>query len=380
VCSSDLVADPQQRGCIRKLLTRRNSGGRSEETGSPVHAIDKGEGHGMPFGVAHRMVNVLARYLQQDHMRRLGIASTMRLAQRRNRFRYHRQNAWRSKLYETHFEELIAENGPLTGTPIELNDGWYIDSSMTLPYLEQVLEDSERIIGERAGAKWSTGPYRSWFQDMWTPELADKYPSFLDFATSSDLLVVLSRYLGTFPVLSTTAPQGIRVVESNSEFDTRPNEPKDSQLFHIDYYAKPSVYVIVLIRDTAIDQGPWHFLPKSVSMRVKQQLGYWRRGKPYRLTDEEVYSVADPAEVIRFACPRGSVLFIESSGCMHYGSRNMIRPRFQLMYGYTGMYRTDFYEDVLKPTEYPPRPTDSRLRRLALDKHCLGFDGTPRVV
>jgi hypothetical protein len=325
----------------------------------------------MVAGLSRRMVSLVARGLQRDHMSLLGIANTMRLAHAYSRFKYRPQHAWRQELYDAHLEELLDENGPRTRAPIEMRDGWYIDTSMSLPHLERVLEDSERIIEERAGARWSPGPYRAWFQDMWTAELADKYPSFLDFATSSDILATVSRYLGTIPVISTTAPSGIRLVESNSEFDPAPDRPKDSQLYHIDYYAMPNVYVIVLVRDTTLEQGPWHFLPRTASLRVKEKLGYWSRKRRYRLTDEEVYSVADPAEVIRFAYPRGSVLFIESSGCLHFGSRNAVRPRFQVMYGYTGAHRTDFYEEVIDPIVYPVRPTDSRLRRLVLDKGLL---------
>ena len=324
--------------------------------------------------LTRRVASVVAQGLQRNHMSLLGIANTTRLAHAYSRLKYHRQHAWRRQLFEGQFDELLDENGPRTLPPIDLHDGWFVDTSMSLPHLDRVLEDSERIIGERGGTRWSPGTYRAWFQDMWTPELAEDYPSFLDFATSSDILATIGRYLGTIPVLSTTAPSGIRLVESNSEFDPAPDTPKDSQLYHIDYYAMPSVYVIVLIRDTTLEQGPWHFLPRQASQRVKEKLGYWGRRRPYRLTDEEVYSVADPADVIRFDCPRGSVLFIESSGCMHYGSRNAVRPRFQLMYGYTGAYRTDFYEEIMKPIVFPVRSTDSLLRRLVLDKSLLNDD------
>ena len=98
----------------------------------------------------------------------------------------------------------------------------------------------------------------------------------------------------------------------------------------------PNVYVLVLLRDTTFEHGPWTFLPRACSQIVGEKLGYWKRGKPYRVSDEEVYSVADRSQAIEFAYPRGTVLFIESSGCFHYGSRNSVIPRFQLMYAYTG--------------------------------------------
>ena len=87
----------------------------------------------------------------------------------------------------------------------------------------------------------------------------------------------------------------------------------------------------------------------------------------YRVPDEKIYSVIDRKEAIQFCYPRGTVLFIESSGCFHYGSRNSVNPRFQLMLGYTGVCRTDFGEVLQNSQVYPIGPTDSALRRMALN-------------
>jgi hypothetical protein len=96
------------------------------------------------------------------------------------------------------------------------------------------------------------------------------------------------------------------------------------------------------------------------------------------VSDEEVYSVVDRREAIEFSYPRGTVLFIESSGCFHYGSRNSVKPRFQLMYGYTGACRTDFTELFMKPKVFPTRETDSRLRKMLLDKNTIAKDPSSR--
>ena len=61
------------------------------------------------------------------------------------------------------------------------------------------------------------------------------------------------------PALSAALPRGIRVVESNELFDVNPDVPDESQLFHIDYYSLPNVYVIVLLRETTPEHGPWTF-------------------------------------------------------------------------------------------------------------------------
>jgi hypothetical protein len=314
----------------------------------------------------------LARWLHEGHMQRLGIANTMGVAHACNRLKFGRQDDWRRWLYRTKLPALLEENGPLTLPPIEMRDGWAIDQSMSLPHLDRILDDSEEIIAERASKRQTAkGAYRSYFQDMWTPPDAQRYPSFLDFATSSDVLSAVSRYLQCIPALSTTLPSGIRFVESNAAFDDQPECPHDSQLYHIDYYSLPNVYILVLLRDTTFEHGPWTFLPRSRSQKVREELGYWKRGKPYRLSDAEIYSVVDRSEAIEFAYPRGTVLFIESSGCFHYGSRNSVIPRFQLMYGYTGACRTDFSELLMQPKVYASSCTDSLLRRLVLDRDMV---------
>lgn len=314
----------------------------------------------------------MARRLHADHMSHLGIANTMRLAHAYNRVKHGRKDEARRNLFRDQWGALLAENGPLRRPPMEMRDGWALDTSGTLPHLDRVLDDAEKIIAERSGVRRSReGAYRSYFQDVWTPEDLVRFPSFLDFATSSDVLDVVGRYLGCVPALSTTLPSGIRFVESNAAFDDRPDEPHDSQLYHIDYYSLPNVYVLVLLRDTTAASGPWTFLPREVSQRTRDGLGYWTRRRGYRVSDEDVYSIAGRGDVIEFCNRRGAVLFIESSGCFHFGSRGSVVPRFQLMIGYTGACRTDFSEAIMKPKVYPANASDSRLRRMVLQKYEL---------
>jgi hypothetical protein len=313
-----------------------------------------------------------AKQLHEDHMSLLGIANTMSLAEAHNRRRFGRQDAWRVSLYQDRLEELLDENGPRKCPPIKIQDGWAIDTSLSLPHLDRVLDDAKEIISQRSGRRGSApGTYRSYFQDVWTPEDLTRYPSFVDFATSSDVLSVVSQYLQCIPALSTTLPSGIRLVESNAAFDDQPDCPHDSQLYHIDYYSLPNVYVLVLLEDTTPEQGPWTFIPRSISQAARQSLGYWTPQRGYRVSDDDLYSVVHPNDVIEFAYPRGTVLFIESSGCFHFGSRNAVKPRFQLMVGYTGAIRTDFCEVFMQPKEYPFQKSDPLLRKMVLNKNML---------
>ena len=292
----------------------------------------------------------------------------MRLAGVCNRIQNSKLDRWRRSLYQGQLDALLAENGAPAFPSVSMQDGFAIDTSLSLPHLDRVLEDSEKIIAERSGARFPGDSYRSYFQDVWRTEDLENYPSFLDFVTSSQLLRTVADYLKCIPLLSTTLPAGIRFVESNAAFDDQPDNPKDSQLYHIDYYSLPNVYMILLLRDTMPEQGPFTFLPRSVSQKAAKELGYWSKRRGYRVSDREIYSAADRKEVIEFCYPRGTVLFMESTGCFHYGSRNAIKPRYQLMVAYNGACRTDFSETILPHKVFPIRATDSRLRKMVLDK------------
>jgi hypothetical protein len=319
----------------------------------------------------------VGEFLHHNHMSRLGISNSMRVAHAVNHVRFRREDAYRRAQYRDHFDDLLAENGAPRGPLIEMHDGWAMDTSMSLPHLDRMLADADQIIAERGGVQITPpGTYRSFFQDVWEDEDCERFGGIVDFATSSEVVGVICNYLRSIPVLSTTIPPGIRLVESNANFDDTPDVPKDSQLYHIDYYSQPNVYVLVLLRDTDFDMGPWSFVPKSVTDRAKKTLGYWRRGKPYRLDDSQMYSAADKDDMIELSYPRGTVLFIESSGCFHFGSRNAIKPRFQLMLGYSTIVRTDFSELFMKNRSVPRRPSDPRLRKMLFDKRYLGDDAS----
>ena len=196
----------------------------------------------------------------------------------------------------------------------------------------------------------------------------EKYPALLDFVTTSEVLAVAMDYMQTVPVLSRTRPPGIRFMESNRKLDPGSDGPfRASQFYHLDIHDSPLIYVLVAVQDITISSGPWTFLPESVSARATRSLRYQEKGTAYRVTDEQMYQAIDGREAITFACPKGSVLFIDSSRCFHYGSRNASPPRYQIMYGLTSVCRSDFSERYMEPFHYPVKDSDSRLRRMVCE-------------
>jgi hypothetical protein len=318
-----------------------------------------------------------ARYLYRNNMEPAGIGNYKSVSKVYNRIRHGPlERAYRG-LYRRGFEGLLRENG-LERDPATLplmRDGWVIDTSGRLPHLEELIREVEEVIGERGG-KDRTGTraaQQPYFFYLIEPGDLERYPSFLSFALSSELLYTVGSYLRTIPVLSRTMPPGVRLMESTSKFDRVRSAPGDgsaplraSQMFHLDIHDSPLVYVIVLIRDVTIRSGPWSFLSASASARAAAALGYQSFGVSYRVPDERMYACVPRSELIEFTYPRGSVLFIDSSRCFHYGSRDAVVPRYQMMYGFTTPCRTDLTETFMRLPIYPRRETDSRLRRLVL--------------
>jgi hypothetical protein len=321
-------------------------------------------------------ISPIARVLQYDYvakpMKPLGTNNTMKIARAYNRLVYGRYYEYRKDQYLNHFDELTRENGvPVSGIN-EIKDGWSLDTSGTLPHLKQLLSDSGEIIKERGRVK-RTDFGRPWFQELPIDDLFDRYPSLLDFATSSDVLSTVCKHLGFIPVLSAAVPHGLRFNESwAGHDDAPPGYFRGSQLFHIDYHDSPMAYVIVLLNDITMENGPFCFLPDSVSQKVTEAVGYRRWRKPHRLPDEEVYSAVPESELHRVCYPAGTVLFFDPSRCFHFGSRNAVNPRYALMYAFVSPCRTDFTEVLLDRKLYPVRDNDSRLRKMVLRREYTG--------
>ncbi len=318
-----------------------------------------------------KAIRPVAKLLDHNSMQTLGVNNTMKIARSYNRLKYRKYHEYRRSQYLNHFDELIRENGLPVSTPRQITDGWALGTSGELPHLGQLLKDADEIIKERGGIKRPSFG-RSYFQEVPIEDLLDKYPSILDFATSSDVLSTVCNYLGFIPVFSGGIPDGIRFNESWVKFDETPGSLRASQLFHLDYHDSPMVYVIVVLRDVAMENGPFCLLPASVSEKALQSLDKYHtiRGS-HRVSDKEMYNAVSESELKKLCYPAGTVLFLDNSKCFHYGSRNTVNPRYLLMYAYLSTCRTDFGEVLQNPKTYPVRDSDSRLRKMVLRREFM---------
>jgi hypothetical protein len=312
-----------------------------------------------------------AKWLEHDDMARLGIDRTTRIARWWNRERAPLVEI-RRRAYEQRWEQLLDENGwPNGHERIELVDGLHLDTSHSLPHLDRLIAEMDEVIEERGLQKWEDlgKPY---LQNILAADALDRYPSLLDFGTSSRVLAAVAPSFGYVPHLSTSLPRGIRLQESSVVHDPTPTAPpRDSQNWHRDYHTEPTFYVITLIREVTEECGPLHYVSASVSARVTDALRYRTRHCSYRVTDEQFFSVVDPFEVHVLVGPPGTTLFIDSSACFHMGSRNPVVPRYQTQYAYASPVKSDFSKVVRTKVAYPTRPDDSTLRRMLCDREWV---------
>jgi hypothetical protein len=309
----------------------------------------------------------LAKALEHDDMQRLGIDRTTRIAQWWNRGRRPLLEL-RRRAYEERFEDVLAENGwPNGEVRLRLSDGFVLDTSGSLPFLDRLLAEMDEVIEERGLQKWEDlgKPY---LQNILPPDFAERYPSLVDFGTSSRVMAVVAPAYGYIPHLSTSLPRGIRLQESSTVHDPTPLVWRDSQYWHRDYHTEPTFYVITLVRDVTDDCGPLHYVSASVSERVTKAFRYRSRHCSYRITDEQFYSVVDPSEVHKLVGPPGTTLFIDSTACFHMGSRNPVTPRYQVQYAYSSPVKSDFSEIIRHQLSYPWSSSDSTLRQMVCNR------------
>ncbi len=293
----------------------------------------------------------------------------MMLGRACNGFQWGRFQKFREKHYHDRFNDLIEENGPVRNPPNRMNDGWALDTSRSLPHLRRLLEDTSKIIQESGEIRRPVYG-KVFFQDIMKPRFLEKYPSILDFATSSEVLAAVAEHCGFVPCLSALNPPGVRLMISSNKHEEPNSPPSSSQLFHLDNHDATLVYVIVALKEIGSDCGPFSYLAASVTRRAADALRYRERGVSHRITDDQMYRVVERKALQQLCCAQGTVLFINTSDCFHYGSRNAVKPRYQLMYAYVSACRTDFSEQLMRKSirSNQVRNGDSRLRRMVLDK------------
>jgi hypothetical protein len=107
-------------------------------------------------------------------------------------------------------------------------------------------------------------------------------------------------------------------------------QEKSSQFPHLDPEDFQQVKIFLYINDVDEDTGPFQALRIDASDRVQARYDY-RFG---RLTDEQVFEVADQNDLIVCLGASGTANFSDTSRGFHFGSRPSSKQRKLVMYQY----------------------------------------------
>jgi hypothetical protein len=223
---------------------------------------------------------------------------------------------------------------------LEPSGGYEVLSFDTVPEFAPVLATCRRLFDAKRVEPRPEG-FESWPADRQAKFLSRKQsffrylltdrdlrqnPELVEFALGDQTLGAATRYLGMVPYLS-----HVDLVYSLP----RPGGSNiDSQLFHLDPEGLRQVKFFIQIFDVGEPQGPFSFIPADTSTRVLQDIAAWRKQHGIepsrRYSDEEVAAVGGRQALITVQGPSGTAIAIDTSRCLHLGSR--VQPgTFRLM-------------------------------------------------
>lgn len=163
-----------------------------------------------------------------------------------------------------------------------------------------------------------------------TAEQLHSYPALLDFALSRPVAELLGGYLGQIPRL---VQLDVRITLPNDSNGGAVHD--DNRAFHVDDRDDncSKVRCIVLLDEVRSDTGPFTFVARAATRRVRQALGrrWWG---PTRFGDPEVLPHLRPGELRQLTGPAGTAIFIDTGRCLHFGNRTTAGRRAIIMLQY----------------------------------------------
>jgi hypothetical protein len=180
----------------------------------------------------------------------------------------------------------------------------------------QLFEEKQRQAEAEAAA---SGKSKKWafLRSILTNQDLAKHPKLVDFALSDPLLSLVTNYLGTIPHLNR--------IDLLYSIDHGGEEAISSQIYHLDPEGTRQAKLFMNLRDVGPNEGPFTFIPASETTRIVNTI---RKRRPAevemaagRYLDDELESVNGLEKSISVAGPPGSAALVDTSRCLHFGSR-----------------------------------------------------------
>jgi len=184
----------------------------------------------------------------------------------------------------------------------------------------------EATLRDKTGLS-AANPFYMVLQDRDVP----RYPRLVEAALAPPLVEIATDYLGTVP----------RLQNVNIWLSTPLDRAYGSQLFHLD---KPDVRLLSLfvnLGEVGPEQGPLTFLPADTSAVVRRATRYERRYYlgDGRLADDELFRHCRREDLVALTGAAGSGGFVDTSNCLHIGSRVEVGERAVLVVRYAPAHK-----------------------------------------
>lgn len=147
------------------------------------------------------------------------------------------------------------------------------------------------------------------------------HPAVVNFVSAQPLVELAAAYFGEAGVLSSVSlwwsPANATV--------------QSSQLFHFDEEDDRQLKFFLHVTDVGPDNGPFSLIPADKSASIASTA----RTKHGRFTDDVIAAHGADRELVRFEGGTGTFACVDTSRCLHYGSRGNLTDRVVLMFQYT---------------------------------------------
>ncbi len=233
-----------------------------------------------------------------------------------------------------------------------------------LPGMEEAIAAGRAIYDKRVAGEIAKKPNNPFYPLAKREDLLE-HRAILDFALSEAVIETVTGYFGEVPKLGyadvwLTRPSG-------------KDQPFHSQLFHLDKPDTKIATVFLNVSDVKPENGPFSFVPADVSDAVCKATHYKEAYQNNtaskaevegRLTDEQLFAHCDRDSLIELV-GQGNGGFVDTSTCMHYGSRCREGERVVVVIRFLQSRRTRYNtRDLYAGHPYGADP----VRRLVLEE------------
>ena len=152
------------------------------------------------------------------------------------------------------------------------------------------------------------------------------------FSINKNFIVLISKYLKLSPIIN-----NIQLIKSETASDKK---FYSSMNWHIDNHHNNLIKIMYLPYDLDYKDGPTCFLNKNSTQNLLKNNFYFK--SPRYFADDELKKVNNKYtdEVLSFTGKKGDILIIDTSKCLHMGSR-CNSERYQLFITYTPIETND---------------------------------------